>query len=136
MVKETRCEKCKETIERRRDVIKLKGIKYCKKCYRENWINHRKVTKRIMFQEKEKERAIFHIIPKEIKIKTINLNKREKNVLFKLLTMNNLSNEEATERIERLSEYERNMFKELNIRHKDKINLNKQFKEGFLKLTQ
>ena len=135
MVKETRCEKCKETIERRRDVIKLKGIKYCKKCYRENWINHRKVTKRIMFQEKEKERAIFHIIPKEVKPKTRNITNQESRTLFKLL-LNHMDEEEAKMRIKNLTKYEKNLFKELKDKHKDKINLNKQFKEGFLKLTQ
>ena len=128
-MKPKECDICKTIITKHKDRVRIGKTIYCKKCYRENKKNNRQVIKNLMKIPTNPKPLII----KTQKPKKNNLNSKDKKILFSLL-YKHFGEDEARKRLRNLDNYERNLFSKMINEHKDKINLNKRFKEAFNKL--
>ena len=134
MLGKSHCDFCGDRGLRIRDTCKINGKRLCKKCYRENKRDHRTLTRSMKLGGKYADRN-FRPYTKKKKAKRYgNLTWEEKQVLFKQFTKVGMGEEDAKMRVKNLSTFEKRLFKRIITEKKSQLDLNKRFKEEFIKL--
>jgi hypothetical protein len=146
VVRLSSCDRCEAQI-RFRDIKKIGKIKYCNDCYTEIKKHHRQETieaLKVIREIKEKQVALPKIFNKpkdkkskgKISQKGLYLTKAEKSYLLNHLKDNGLSEEEAYNRVGKVTQHIYKVRDELKNNNKSKENLSKKFKEEFKKICQ
>jgi hypothetical protein len=123
----TNCPECGREQLKFKEVVKIGSRRMCRICYRENRKEHRDETRNIRIAGKYADRREKHK-------RNFELRWDERTCLFDLFIKSGLDEDIAKKKILNLNNYERKLFKRLKLETKNREELNKKFKEKFVKL--
>ena len=129
------CDLCGEQGIKIKGTFKVCGQRMCKSCYRGNRKDRRTETKNIRIGGKYADRNNFKPYYKRTRRRFTNLTMEERQVLFGQLVRSGYDELDAKIRVRNLTTFEKRLFKKIHNQVKEPEDLNKRFKEEFMKLT-